>query len=336
MKRSSQLARYSSDSPPAVILGVNGAAGVSALRSLGAQGIPLVALDSDQQAVGFRSRFASGLLCPDPGHDEESLLAFLLDLARRWPKRAVLIPADDAFLQALTNLAPRLQESFLLPFSPWTAPPMSADEQLRQAALRAGISMAETVSTGDELRALGSYMDNQSRALALFTATLQRRATHADPARGVAIAAWDAEVADRGVRLLKELHFHGISLVSFSRNTRDQTPHLVAFTPRPWAWQALARASGVDLVMTAYRDAIGKSYVARRQSDGARWRVSLAETLGAAAAAERRLPPPQRSAALAQLDRDGLLALGDPLPGVVALIHALRLHDSRTIEARHP
>ncbi|MGO8684082.1 MAG: hypothetical protein ACLQUT_05820 [Thermoleophilia bacterium] len=286
--------------------------------------------------MGFRSRFASGLPCPDPGHDEASLLAFLLDLARRWPMRAVLFPADDAFLYALTHLAPRLQKPFLLPFSPWPAPHTNAHDQLRQTAERAGMTMAETVSAGDELWALGSYMDNQSRALALFTAKLQREDNYVGPRRGVAIATWDAEVADLGVRLLKELHFHGVSLISFDRGSDDHKLHLVAFTPRPWAWQTIARASGVDLVVAAYRDTIGKSYVARRQSDGARWRVSLAETLGAEAAAERRPPAQKRRAALTQLGRDGMFALSDPLPAAVALVQALRSHSPRATEARHP
>ena len=43
---------------------------------------------------------------------------------------------------------------------------------------------------------------------------------------------------------------------------------------RHWLWHWLAAACGVNLSMAAYRDAIGRPFVAPRQRDGVKWIVA--------------------------------------------------------------
>jgi predicted ATP-grasp superfamily ATP-dependent carboligase len=311
-------ARRSTDPPTAVVLDAASAAGIGVIRSLGTRGIPVVCLDPAARAAGFRSRYAEGLQCPDPRLDAAAFVAFLLEVAAQLSQRGVIFPAGDDSLRALTTHGAPVADAFVWPFGARDGAPVPPD--LRRAALDAELPWAEAAPPGAEIAAFGSYCDRHSRVLAAFTARLRHRRAPWPRHDGIAVADWQEDLARSGTRLLRQLRFHGTSLIAFSRDEAGQ-PRLLAFTPRHWSWHALSAASGVDLTQAAYRDAIGKPYVARRQTDGARWSVSLAEVLGGGQGGE--------AAPGAAFSRDGVFSLADPLPAAATLVAATRRLVSR-------
>ena len=180
------------------------------------------------------------------------------------------------------------------------------------------LMLQEMVPGGDEeLWSLGSYLDAQSRPLALFTGHKLRQ----HPVRfghvRMAVSRWDQGVADDGVRLLQELHYHGVSQVEFKRDPRDGSDRLMEINARHWMWHSLAAACGVNLSLAAYRDAIGRPYVARRQTDGRKWVVAITDVRDAQAEfrrGERDFLPWLKS--YAGVVEDGVLSLRDPVPGL--------------------
>ena len=124
----------------------------------------------------------------------------------------------------------------------------------------------------DELWTVGSYLDAESRPLAVFTGHKLRQYPHAGGSCLAGVSRWDAELADAGLRLLQELRFHGVSQVEFKRDPRDGRFCLMEVNARHWKWHGLAARCGVNLSLAAYRDAIGDPYLApppagRRQVD---------------------------------------------------------------------
>jgi predicted ATP-grasp superfamily ATP-dependent carboligase len=90
-------------------------------------------------------------------------------------------------------------------------------------------------------------------------------------------------------------------------------------------WHSLAAASGVNLSLVAYRDAIGKPYVATRQADGRKWVVAITDIRDAQAEfrrGERSVLPWLMS--YAGVVQDGVLSLRDPVPGLLAAGRALQ------------
>lgn len=72
--------------------------GLAAVRSLGRVGIPVIGLDSNPHMPGFKSRYCTPKLCPNPVHQPDELLRFLLEEGERLAKPGILIPASDAFV----------------------------------------------------------------------------------------------------------------------------------------------------------------------------------------------------------------------------------------------
>jgi D-aspartate ligase len=172
----------------------------------------------------------------------------------------------------------------------------------------------------DELFTVGSYLDERSRPLAVFTGHKLRQ----HPARfGVcrmAVSRWDEELADAGLRLLRELGYWGVSQVEFKRDPRDGRFRLMEVNARHWMWHSLATVCGVDLSFAAYRDAIGEPYLAARQVDGPRWVLTITDTQDSIAElrrGERKLLP--WLGTYRGVRQDGVLSLKDPVPGAIVL-----------------
>ena len=145
----------------------------------------------------------------------------------------------------------------------------------------------------DELWTVGSYLDAESRPLAVFTGHKLRQYPHAGGSCLAGVSRWDDKLADAALRLLQELHFHGVSQVEFKRDPRDGRFCLMEINARHWKWHGLAARCGVNLSYAAYRDAIGDPYIARRQQG--RRQVDRGQQGRAAGAAGDREAPAQRT-----------------------------------------
>jgi D-aspartate ligase len=140
-----------------------------------------------------------------------------------------------------------------------------------------GPMLQEHVPGGDEeLYSLGSYLSEDGEPLGLFSG---RKLVQVPPEVGtcrIGEAVWVQEVVDAGLRVLRELGFHGLSQVEFKRDPRNGRFKLMEVNPRLWQWHGLATACGVDLPLIAYRDLTGEK-VEPVSMNGSRrvWAISV-------------------------------------------------------------
>jgi D-aspartate ligase len=163
----------------------------------------------------------------------------------------------------------------------------------------------EFIPGGDEwLWSLGTYIAPDGNPLALFSGRKLRQTAENMGSARVGEALWDDEVVESGLRLLRELDFHGIAQVEWKRDPRDGRLKLIEVNPRLWQWHGLTGACGADVTQIAYWDLIGVSVpFARTDSSGKRWAISLMSEQGFALQRPRYV--------------DGVFALDDPKPGLV-------------------
>ena len=140
--------------PTAVVVDVRWVNGLAAIRSLGRLGAPVVALAHRAGALGFRSRYARGLVCPDPVEDEEGYVAFLAELGQSLETPAPVFPTHDEFLNAIARNADALGGRYLHPFPDWPLLERIQDKAWQLAeAERLGVPIPRTVDEpADDLR----------------------------------------------------------------------------------------------------------------------------------------------------------------------------------------
>jgi D-aspartate ligase len=130
---------------PAVVLGVSNGTGLTIVRDLGRLGVPVVAVDCQEDALGFASRYARAVRCADPHYDEDGFVDDLLALSARLPRRAVVLPAQDDFVAGVSRHAARLEDAFALPVCRWDVMKRLDDkEQQVRAAWDAGVPTPAT------------------------------------------------------------------------------------------------------------------------------------------------------------------------------------------------
>jgi D-aspartate ligase len=387
---------------PAIALQASLANGLGIIRDLGRESVPMLALDANPRALGFRSRYAAGRVIVDPKLDEEEFVSSMLEIGRQLPRRAVVFPTHDEYVWAVSRHAERLEPYFIIPFSRWDVMEAVADkEEQLEAASRAGIDtprtafvrspadleaaadeigfpsifkpadalafkerfgrqvleipsadalreayervrdcgtllLQEIVPGGDEeLYTLGSYLDAESRPLAVFTGRKLRQHPRRFGSCNVAESVWLAHVADAGLRLLRELHYHGVSQVEFKRDPRDGRFRLIEINARHWLWHSLATVCGVNISYAAYRDVTGAPFFARAQDEGPRWVLTLRDTYDSALDIWRgELTAGEWLSSLRGRRVDGLLSFRDPIPGVLNAGRMGQLAVRRALERR--
>jgi predicted ATP-grasp superfamily ATP-dependent carboligase len=149
------------------------------------------------------------------------------------------------------------------------------------------------------------------------------------------VSKWDPELAEAGLRLLRELSYHGVSQVEFKRDPRDGRYCLMEVNARHWMWHALAAACGVNLSLAAYMDAIGQPFLAPRQVDGPKWVVATKDgPLSAREMLHREQSLVGWLGSWRGVKVDGVLALEDPAPGVRNVARVARQIVSRKPSTR--
>jgi len=387
---------------PAIVLQVSYACGLDIIRDLGRHGVPVAAMDPDPGALGLRSRYAAGLVCPDPLDDEEAFLVFLEEFGRSLPQPAVVFPSHDEYIWPLSRHAKRLEPSFIVPFSRWEIMRRVHDKRAQlEAAWSSGVDTPKTVfvESGEELAAaadevrfpavlkpvdslafkrrfrrhiidvdspaelrrvydkvddlgllmlqervpggedelwtVGSYLDAQSRPLAVFCGHKLRQYPHSGGSCLAGVSAWEQPLVDAALRLLRQLRFHGVSQVEFKRDPRDGRFCLMEVNARHWKWHGLATASGVNLSLAAYRDATREPYLAPRQTDGVKWIVANKDVpLAILEIARRERSAKEYLRSLRGTRMDGLHSLTDPVPGAVNAYRVARQAVTRQPRAR--
>jgi predicted ATP-grasp superfamily ATP-dependent carboligase len=144
----------------AIVVDVAWVSGLAAIRSLGRAGVPVLALDHRRSALGFRSRYAKPVLCPDP-QDEDGLVAFLAELGEELDGPLPVFATHDEPLNAIARHAAELGDRFRYPFPPWNV--LSRIQSKRgqlEAAEGAGIAVPRTVAPASaaEARSAGEEL----------------------------------------------------------------------------------------------------------------------------------------------------------------------------------
>jgi predicted ATP-grasp superfamily ATP-dependent carboligase len=105
------------DEPIAFVLGPYITAGLGVVRSLGRQGIKVIWVDSNQNQIGFLSKYCNGIICPHPKTNEEEYIDFLLTLGKTLNQKGVLLPIGDIEVTALLKNRQKLQNYYNIPIS---------------------------------------------------------------------------------------------------------------------------------------------------------------------------------------------------------------------------
>ena len=146
-------------------------------------------------------------------------------------------------------------------------------ESAYEQASICGPLMFQEVIPGDDrdFYTFGAYQDASSRPLGVFVSRKVRQHPRSWGESRIAESLWVEEVAEDAMRLLTELSFHGVSGTEFKRDPRDGRLKLMEVNARHWLHHRLATASGVNLSLIAYSDALGQPIEGPRQVDGLRW-----------------------------------------------------------------
>jgi len=127
------------------VLGVSNGTGLGIVRDLGRLGIPVLAVDCRQDALGFASRYAHAVRCADPHYDEAGFVEDMLALGRRLPAGTVVLPAQDDFVASVSRHAAQLEPPFVLPVCRWDVMKRLDDKESQvRAAWEAGVPTPAT------------------------------------------------------------------------------------------------------------------------------------------------------------------------------------------------
>ena len=97
----------------AFVLGMN-ETGLTAARCLGREGISVSGFDIGARRAGFRSRYCTAEVCPDPLEQPDNLVRFLRHQVRDRSQKAVLLPTSDLFFVFLSRHRAQLADKFLM------------------------------------------------------------------------------------------------------------------------------------------------------------------------------------------------------------------------------
>ena len=131
------------------------------------------------------------------------------------------------------------------------------------SAMRSGV---------DSFYSLCSYIGRDGEAKGVF---IGRKLEQYPPDFGTAClvdSRFVQEIADRGIDVLTQFDYRGISEVEFLYDERDGDFKLLDINTRVWKWIGLPIHAGIDLPWLAYQDAVtGQVQAAGRQQDSRRW-----------------------------------------------------------------
>jgi predicted ATP-grasp superfamily ATP-dependent carboligase len=153
-------------------------------------------------------------------------------------------------------------------------------------------------------------------------ATFMHRRIREYPATGGASTAaesfYDEELQAAGLHLLAALHWHGVAMVEFKRDSRDGSYRLMEINPKFWGSLDLAIAAGVDYPWLAVQLALGQLDTSvPRYRHGVRYQWVF-DDMVRVAARPRSLTAFVKDLRSSQND----ISLQDPLPGVYDVARA--------------
>lgn len=269
-------------------------------------------------------------------NDTGELLAVAERIGLRVPRTLVFGPGEDpsgVFGQLAFPVVVKYREGEGLGLPPARRYAIVRQEESflpiyrKMAAIQASPLVQEYVS-GDGW-GMSAVMNASSDPVAVFCHRRLREYPVTGGPSSFCESVHDAELVERGIRLLTELRWHGVAMVEFKRDFVSGEFVLMEVNPRFWGSLPLAIASGVDFPHILYRVANGEDLrpVAGYRA-GVRMRYLFQDLLSVPGYL-RRVPNRWRflgSFARDLLDTrvvDGVFQMNDPVPGIYYLGRAL-------------
>ncbi|MEN6522914.1 MAG: hypothetical protein ABFD14_04235 [Anaerolineaceae bacterium] len=131
--------------PPVIIVGAH-TVGLGVIRALRNQPMERVVLSYDRNDMGRASRYKTRLLdAPHPENQQNEFIAFLIKLANKY-QGAMLLPASDASLKAISYHKPELSQYYTVACTDWDITEQYIDKKLTYAlAERTGVPAPRTM-----------------------------------------------------------------------------------------------------------------------------------------------------------------------------------------------
>ncbi|MFX0092579.1 MAG: hypothetical protein ACFFBD_12520 [Candidatus Hodarchaeota archaeon] len=147
-----------------IVLGVDSATGLGVIRSLGKNGLRVIAGDDTQRAIGFYSKYVKdSLLLPS---DKEKTISTLLKFGLKKPGW-VIIPTTDYYVTLVSQKWEELSKHFILTTAPWHIVRFCIDKLLTyKIAKKAGIPTPQTYCPRNEkeLKKIANGLDFRGKS----------------------------------------------------------------------------------------------------------------------------------------------------------------------------
>ena len=321
---------------------------IEALERL-AQGIGELAFllpctDASVLAISaFRERLAESyrFVLPDHGTvatlmDKMSFTAFALEAGLRIPPTFVLRSADDA-QRAIAELTWPAVVKPDLKTPRWFAntskkaiiveTPAELLELYQRAAGWADALVAQAWIEGseDDLLSFNGYFDRESQPQATFIARKIRQWPPDTGTSSLGVEIRDDQVLGLSLDLFGRVGFQGLSYLEVKRDRRTGAAYIIEPNiGRPTGRSAISEMGGVELLLTAYRDAFGEPLPeARTQAyRGVKWiywRHDLQASL--VAAGRGRLTPLGWWRSVRGPKTEAVFDRRDPVPFIADVVH---------------
>ncbi len=131
--------------PTAVVADVGWVNGLAAIRSLGRHGVRALAVDHRPWALGFRSRYATPVVVPDPGVDEDGFVAALARLGETLTAPVPAFATHDEHVNVLARRADELGDAYRLCSPAWEVlERIQSKRHQLETAIACGVPVPET------------------------------------------------------------------------------------------------------------------------------------------------------------------------------------------------
>ncbi len=143
--------------PTAVVADVGWVNGLAAIRSLGRHGVRVLAVDHRPWALGFRSRYATPVVAPDPAVDPDGFVAALAQLGSALTAPVPVFATHDEHVNLIARRSAELGPAFVPCSPPWeTLEQIQRKRHQLEVAAACGVPVPETRHPADAAQALAA------------------------------------------------------------------------------------------------------------------------------------------------------------------------------------
>ncbi len=123
----------------------------------------------------------------------------------------------------------------------------------------------------DVLFSVATVFDGEDHLVAMCANRLRQHPMDFGHATTYAVSVDRPEMLQLAKQLLKAIGYSGIAEVEFMYDTRDEKYKLIEINARPWGWNTLAKAAGVNTPATLHRFLCGLPVEKQNPKIGVKW-----------------------------------------------------------------